>query len=285
MRVVAVVDDDTVIREGLPHLRLFIGEKTDEERTAVVTAEFADFLRDRPPADLEREPGLGPGDLLDHRRIGWGPRGARSPDRGTRTARAGRQCAGTHGGGDGETVDFVAIVGSLRAGSLNRQVALGAADLCGPGTTLTLYEGLADLPYFEHDVEVVAPPAPVLALRARLAAADAVLITCPEYAAGMSGVLKNALEWVVGGGELVDKPVAVVTASPATTGGERARAWTTETLRMMGADVLPESMSVPLAGTKLKDGRIRDETLRARLGGVLAAMEAAAVRRAAERED
>ncbi|GLW55672.1 FMN reductase [Kitasatospora phosalacinea] len=180
-------------------------------------------------------------------------------------------------------MEFVGIVGSLRAGSLNRQVALAAAELCGPGTRFTLYEGLAGLPYFEHDVELAGPPAPVLELRARLAAADAVLIACPEYAAGMSGVLKNALEWVVGGGELVDKPVAVVTASPAVTGGERARAWTTETLRMMGADVLPESMSVPKAGTKLKDGRVADGALREQLRGVLAAMEAAALRRAAQR--
>ncbi len=175
---------------------------------------------------------------------------------------------------------FVAIVGSLRAGSLNRAVALSAADLCDPGVELTVFEGLAGLPFFEHDVEVVAPPAPVLAFRAQLAAADAVLITCPEYAAGMSGVLKNGLEWIVGGGELVDKPVAVVTASPATTGGERARAWTTETLRMMGADVLPESMSIPVAGSKIKDGRVADEDLRAQLRGVLAAMARSAKEKA-----
>ncbi|MEV7214677.1 NADPH-dependent FMN reductase [Kitasatospora cineracea] len=171
---------------------------------------------------------------------------------------------------------FVAIVGSLRAASLNRQVALTAADLCEAGTELAIYEGLAGLPFFEHDVEVVAPPEPVLALRAQLADADAVLITCPEYAAGMSGVLKNGLEWIVGGGELVDKPVAVVTASPAMTGGERARAWTTETLRMMGADVLPESMSIPVAGSKMKGGRVTDEALLEQLRGVLAAMAASA---------
>ncbi|KIQ65532.1 hypothetical protein TR51_16900 [Kitasatospora griseola] len=175
---------------------------------------------------------------------------------------------------------FVAIVGSLRAGSYNRAVALNAAELCDPGIELTLFDDLRALPWFEHDVELAAPPAAVLAFRARLADADAVLITSPEYAAGMSGVLKNALEWIVGGGQLVDKPVAVITASPATTGGERARAWTTETLRMMGADVLPESLSIPSVGTKIKNGRVTDESLRTQLREVLAAMGRAAKRKA-----
>ncbi|MFG2846463.1 NADPH-dependent FMN reductase [Kitasatospora sp. NPDC048296] len=175
----------------------------------------------------------------------------------------------------------MAIVGSLREGSLNRSVALTAADLCGPGTELTIFEGLAGLPYFEHDVEVAGPPASVMAFRAELKSADAVLITCPEYAAGMSGVLKNGLEWIVGGGELVGKPVAVVTASPATTGGERARAWTTETLRMMGADVLPESMSIPVAGPKMKGGRVADEATLDQLREVLAAMARSAAAKTA----
>ncbi|MGW4381427.1 NADPH-dependent FMN reductase [Kitasatospora sp. NPDC004531] len=96
----------------------------------------------------------------------------------------------------------------------------------------------------------------------------------------MSGVLKNALEWIVGGGQLVGKPVAVVTASPSPRGGARARAWTTETLRMMDADVLPESMSIPSAGTRIKDGRVTDESLRTDLRGVLGAMSRAATRRA-----
>ncbi|MGW2377500.1 MULTISPECIES: NADPH-dependent FMN reductase [Kitasatospora] len=175
---------------------------------------------------------------------------------------------------------FVAIVGSLREGSLNRKVALTAAELCGPDTEMTVFEGLAGLPYFEHDVEVVAPPASVLAFRAELASADAVLITSPEYAAGMSGVLKNGLEWIVGGGELVDKPVAVVTASPATTGGARAREWTIETLRMMGADVLPESMSIPVAGAKMKGDRVVDEATLDQLREVLAAMARSAAEKA-----
>ncbi|MFF3838975.1 hypothetical protein [Streptomyces sp. NPDC001930] len=61
-------------------------------------------------------------------------------------------------------------------------------------------------------------------------------------------MLRNGLEWVVGGGELVDKPVVVVTASPSMTGGDRAMtSWVKETLEVMGAHILPESLPIPLA--------------------------------------
>ncbi|MFC9589033.1 NADPH-dependent FMN reductase [Streptomyces sp. NPDC056944] len=171
---------------------------------------------------------------------------------------------------------FVAFSGSLRAKSLNTAVVRTAAELCLPPTSMTVYEGLGDLPFFNQDVEAECPPPEVLAFRALLESADAVLVSSPEYAHGTSGVLKNALEWVVGGGELVGKPVAVVTASPSMTGGDRAQAWVKETLEVMGAQILPESLPIALASAKVADGRVTDEeTLRA-LEDVLAAMARAA---------
>lgn len=126
-------------------------------------------------------------------------------------------------------------------------------------------------------------PAPeVMAFRALLESADAVLISSPEYAHGTSGVLKNGLEWVVGGGELVGKPVAVVTASPSMTGGDRAQAWVKETLEVMGANVLPESLPIPLASAKVADGRVSDEGTLGALKDVLAAMARAAKEHGAE---
>ena len=77
---------------------------------------------------------------------------------------------------------------------------------------MTLYEGLTELPHFNPDRDDVPDPA-VTSLRAQLQAADGVLISTPEYAHGVPGSLKNLLDWVVGSGELVDKPVALLHAS------------------------------------------------------------------------
>ncbi|MFI9235194.1 NADPH-dependent FMN reductase [Streptomyces cinnamoneus] len=167
-------------------------------------------------------------------------------------------------------INVLALCGSLREGSLNSAVAHTAAGLCRPPVSLTVHEGLGGLPFFNPDVERDCPPPEVLAFRARLAAADAVLITSPEYAHGTSGVLKNALEWVVGSGELVDKPVAVVTASPSMTGGDRAQAWLRETLEVMSARVLPAGLRIACAGAKITDGRVTDETTLAELGTLVA---------------
>ncbi|GAA3708087.1 NADPH-dependent FMN reductase [Streptomyces tremellae] len=173
-------------------------------------------------------------------------------------------------------MNFLAFSGSLRNASLNSAVVRTAARLCPPEAALEVYEGIGSLPFFNQDVESTQPPAEVLDFRARLAAADAVLIASPEYAHGTSGVLKNALEWVVGGGELVDKPVAVVTASPSMTGGDRAQAWVKETLEVMGARILPESLPIACAGPKISDGRVTDETTLSELKEVIAAMARAA---------
>ncbi|MFC6067258.1 NADPH-dependent FMN reductase [Streptomyces ochraceiscleroticus] len=84
------------------------------------------------------------------------------------------------------------------------------------------------------------------------------LIATPEYANGTSGVLKNALEWLVGGGQLYDKPVAVVSASPSALGGDRAQAWVRETLTMMGARLVPDGLLIPQATARIQDGRLVD---------------------------
>lgn len=86
-----------------------------------------------------------------------------------------------------------------------------------------------------------APPAPVAALRRAVAEADAVLVVSPEYAHGVPGVLKNALDWLVSSAEFLDKPTAVLTASPSPTGAAYAHEQLRETLRMMSADVLPDA--------------------------------------------
>jgi chromate reductase, NAD(P)H dehydrogenase (quinone) len=115
------------------------------------------------------------------------------------------------------------------------------------------YEGIGGLPHFNPDLdgEGAVPPAAIAEFRALLAAADGVIISCPEYAHGVPGSLKNALDWIVSSGELTDKPLVLVNASAA--GGERAQAALVETLTVMGANVLVEaSLLAPFLRKKLE---------------------------------
>jgi NAD(P)H-dependent FMN reductase len=150
-----------------------------------------------------------------------------------------------------------------------------AAALAPEGVEVAVYEGMGDLPHFNPDLDVEPAPASVAELRRALKAADAVLVSSPEYAHGVPGTLKNALDWVVGSGELVWKPVALVNASPAST---YAHASLLETLTVMTATVVPEaSVAVPLAGRRLDAaGIVADPELSATLRSILAALASAA---------
>jgi NAD(P)H-dependent FMN reductase len=108
------------------------------------------------------------------------------------------------------------VSGSLRRFSSNTAL-LEAAALVAPELELTLYAGLAQLPPFNPDLDDEGAPPPVLAWREQLRAARGVLFCVPEYAHGLPGALKNALDWVVGSGELVDKPVAILSGAPRAT--------------------------------------------------------------------
>lgn len=145
-------------------------------------------------------------------------------------------------------MNILAISGSLRAISSNTTLLRAAATLAPPGVEITLYEGLGDLPHFNPDIEETDLPA-VLDFRRRLSESDGVLISSPEYAHGVPGTLKNALDWVVGSGELINKPVALLNASPRST---YAQASLTETITVMSARIIPEASStIPLSGRKL----------------------------------
>lgn len=150
---------------------------------------------------------------------------------------------------------LLAISGSLRAGSTNTALLEAAARLAPPGMTVVLYDGLGRLPIFnpDHDDganhdggsdhDGGAGQAGVGDLRQCLRDCDGVLIAAPEYAHGIPGGLKNALDWVVASGELVGKPVALLHASPR---NKISRAALIEILNTMSAGVVPEA-SVTLA--------------------------------------
>jgi chromate reductase, NAD(P)H dehydrogenase (quinone) len=159
-------------------------------------------------------------------------------------------------------VHIIAISGSLRAGSSNAALLRAAARVAPDRVRITLYEGLGELPHFNPDLdgEGAEPPAAVRALRELLIAADAVLISSPEYAHGVPGSFKNLLDWLVSVGELVGKPVALLNASPA--GGELAQNAILETLRTMNWRVVEEACRVrPFVRRKIFGEVTDDETL------------------------
>jgi len=128
-----------------------------------------------------------------------------------------------------------AVSGSLQSGSSNTRLVHVARDLAPDGIDVDVFESVGALPHFNPDL--VAPRA-VVDLRERVAASDGVLIASPEYAHEMPGSLKNALDWLVGSGELYGKRAAVVVVSPRPNGGVYAREAIERTLRAQGAEVV-----------------------------------------------
>ncbi|MFI5311761.1 MAG: NADPH-dependent FMN reductase [Gemmatimonadales bacterium] len=163
------------------------------------------------------------------------------------------------------SINLLAISGSLRARSSNTEVLLAAALLAPPAVRVTVFTGLAGLPHFNPDLDVegAVAPAPVQELREHVAAADGLLICSPEYAHGVPGALKNALDWLVSGPEIVHKPVGLFNASPRST---HAHASLTETLRTMSAVIVQgASINLPLGGRQLDAANIVAEPTLSRL--------------------
>jgi NAD(P)H-dependent FMN reductase len=153
---------------------------------------------------------------------------------------------------------ILAISGSLQAKSLNTELLRFAASVAPPGIAITICDGLDRVPHFNPDLDKGPGPAPVMNLRAQLTSSEAVLICSPEYAHGVPGTLKNALDWLVGRGELVGKPVAVLNLSERAT---HAHASLIETLHTMAALVVPDaSVALPMGLTQALTGDAAKES-------------------------
>lgn len=148
-------------------------------------------------------------------------------------------------------VHILAISGSLREASSNTTLLRAAISLAPPNVQFTLYGGIGDLPHFNPDLDGENPPPAVAHWRAALRAADAVLICSPEYAHGVPGSLKNALDWIVGSGEFMGKPVTLLNASLSSI---HAQTSLTETLTVMMAQV--KAVRVPLKSNKLTEAEM-----------------------------
>ena len=132
---------------------------------------------------------------------------------------------------------ILAISGSLRAASVNTAL-LGAAQRLAPaGVEVAIYRELALLPPFNPD-EDCDPPPRVAALRAEIGASDGLILASPEYAHGLPGAFKNALDWLVGSTEFPGKPVALINASPR---AFHAQASLREILSTMSANLVAEA--------------------------------------------
>jgi chromate reductase len=129
---------------------------------------------------------------------------------------------------------------------------------------LTLFP-LNDIPPYDQDMDTATPPGAVAAFKQAIAAADGLVVITPEYNYGMSGVLKNALDWAsrpAMKSPLVGKPALIISASPAFTGGARAQAQLRETLAaVMARPISRPQVVIPAVHEKVKDGVLTDEAV------------------------
>jgi chromate reductase, NAD(P)H dehydrogenase (quinone) len=145
-------------------------------------------------------------------------------------------------------IRVLAISGSLRGASTNRAALEALARLAPEGVKLLVYGDLAKLPPFnpDDDIEDKPKPEPVATLLALVAASDALVIAAPEYAHGIPGALKNALDWLVASETFAGKPTALINTSPR---AFHAQASLREILSTMAARLIPEAfVAISLTG-------------------------------------
>ncbi|MEL6582355.1 MAG: NAD(P)H-dependent oxidoreductase [Pseudomonadota bacterium] len=170
--------------------------------------------------------------------------------------------------------NLLGISGSLRAGSFNTKLVKECARVYAPESFT-----LADirLPLFDEDLEAQGKPAEVEALVAQIRAADAVVISTPEYNKNLPGGLKNALDWIsrFRPGPLVGKPLAIVSAAAGRAGGERAQFSLRHCLTPFNPRILqnPEVMIAGAGGAFNEDGQLADPKAVEFLGVLMEALK------------
>jgi len=171
-------------------------------------------------------------------------------------------------------INILAISGSLRGKSLNSALLRAVISMIPSQGTVVNYSEMAQLPHFNPDLDLDDADTAVANWRRLLKEANGVLICTPEYAKGVPGSLKNALDWVVSSGEFVNKPVAVISASPHPDGGAAAYNSLLGTLSMMSASVVEGgTLTVPFINIKLgSNEEIIDSELRLNIENLLNAL-------------
>ncbi|HET6167584.1 MAG TPA: NAD(P)H-dependent oxidoreductase [Marmoricola sp.] len=157
------------------------------------------------------------------------------------------------------------LVGSLRADSVNRQVAESLRDLAPAGTTIDIVDGLGDLPFYNEDIDGAAVPAAVTRVRDLVGGADRVLAVTPEYNATMPAVLNNAIDWLsrpYGVGALAGKPFGVIGVTPTQYGGKWAHDDARRSVKIAGAIVVED---VDVSQSSIDVDVLNDPAVRAKL--------------------
>lgn len=146
---------------------------------------------------------------------------------------------------------ILAISGSLRAESFNTTILRTVQKMMDAKAELTFYNGYDALPHFNPDLDTDPAPEAVTFFRNLLKEANGVVVCTPEYAFGLPGSLKNALDWTVSSGEFNEKPVAVISASPLPSGGEKAMAALLLVFSALGVHIA-EGATLSIPGIKVK---------------------------------
>jgi chromate reductase len=182
---------------------------------------------------------------------------------------------------DRTPVRIVALVGSLRRGSFNRSLLRAAQEAAPDGVDIEAFS-LADVPFYDGDLEAEGDPAPVRALKASIAEADAILLVTPEYNKGLPAVTKNAIDWASRppfDSLLAGKPVMLMGATTGRSGTKYALQRAADSLTYAQAVPFEERYGLPRAGDRFDDdGRLTDPDTRAELRRLLGAF-ASSVRR------
>jgi chromate reductase, NAD(P)H dehydrogenase (quinone) len=166
-------------------------------------------------------------------------------------------------------MQFLAISGSLRRASTNSAALEALSRLAPAGVEILLYRDLAALPHFNPDDDEDAPPPLAAALRTLVGSSAGLIIAMPEYAHGVPGALKNALDWLVSSDVFPGKPVALINTAPR---AFHAQSALRETLATMSARLVPEAfVSLPLTGQAIDaDAIVANERFATALRGALA---------------
>jgi NAD(P)H-dependent FMN reductase len=147
-------------------------------------------------------------------------------------------------------IKILAISGSLRQESSNTILLHSIASLAPKNIQISLYNGIGHLPLFNPDLDESAQPM-VIELKKQIRLSDGILIASPEYAHGVTGVLKNALDWLVSSEEFVDKPIALINASSRAV---HAQASLTEIIKTMSGKIINQaSLMIPITPGKKFD--------------------------------
>ncbi|MHA7240451.1 NAD(P)H-dependent oxidoreductase [Arthrobacter sp. TMS1-12-1] len=162
------------------------------------------------------------------------------------------------------TTTILTLVGSLRDGSINRQLAEAAAAHAPEAVDVVTFDALNDVPFYNEDIDNDTDrPRAAVALRAAAAEADAILLVSPEYNGSMPAVLKNAIDWLsrpYGAGALSSKPAAVIGSAFGQYGGVWAHDEARRSLGVAGATVLDDArLSIGSSVTRFAELHPRDD--------------------------